>query len=321
MTLRVMVKGFLALLLAVGTVQAATKVQIAQGESVLTLRVDGEVSIDPEGRVLDYRILTKLEPPIQKLVAKAVPTWRFRPIAVDGKAAAAKSPMRITLAATEVKGGYEVRVDNVVFRSNTQEEYDAERAAAQALAEQGKTLGLAGEPAEPEPVVSITSIKMTPPGYPVGMQLAGVEGLVLLNVRLNRDGTVADVFASQSSLLNVKGKPELLDRARVMLEKNAAGAAAKWKFKVEAKEVAGLKASDLTVRVPVQYVLSSGGASSESLAGKWRQEFRGPNYPVPWLLGTEDERAVGVSDLNDGEYLAGSSPFGLSDKNVIGGVL
>ena len=309
-------------MLATADAAAATKVQIAQGESVLTLRVDGELAIDPQGHVQDYTIRTKLDPQIEKLVAKAVPSWRFVPITANGKAVAAKSPMRITLAATEVKGGYEVRVDNVVFRPNTKQDYEAAQATLRSeLERQGAAAAGGGAVAKPRQFVSITAGKLTPPGYPVGLQKAGVEGVVLLNLRLKPDGKVADVFASQSSLLNVKGRPELLERARSMLEKNAATAAAKWTFGVEAKDMAALTASDLTVRVPVEYRLSPSGSRGDSLAGNWRHEFRGPNFPIPWLLGIEDEQTIGVSDLDSGEFLAGTSPFKLSDKGVIGSTL
>ena len=309
-----------AMLAATG-VAAASKVQIAEGASVVTLRIDGELTIDPAGQVRDYKIRTKLDPKIQALVAKAVPAWRFKPVLVDGQPVNARTPMRITLAAAETRGGYEVRVDNVVFTPQSKEDYEAERASKKALDEQGKTLTEADDPSPLGQAVDITSSKLTPPGYPKGLAIAGVEGIVLLNLRLNPDGTVAEVFASQSSLLNVKGRPELLDRARVMLEKSASSVAAKWTFKVQAKDPAALKPGDLTVRVPVAYTLSSPGAKGDSLVGTWRREFRGPNYPVPWLLGSEDEQAVGVSDLDSGEFLAGTSPFWLGDKSVIGKAL
>ena len=308
-------------LLATLNVAAATKVQIAQGENVLTLRVDGDLSIDAAGHVIDFRIRTKLDPQIAKLVAKAVPAWQFEPVLVNGKGIPAKSSMRITLAATEVKGGYEVRVDNIVFRPETLEEYEASRAAIQAESErQAADPAGAANAEKSRQFVGITSRKLTPPSYPSGLMKAGVEGVVLLILRLKPDGSVADVFASQSSLLNVKGKPELLERARTMLEKNAAATAAKWTFGVEAKNMAALSASDLTVRVPVEYVLSPPGARNETLDGKWRHEFRGPNFPVPWLLAGDDQ-VIGVSDLDSGQVMAGNSTFRLKDKSVIGTVL
>ncbi len=149
---------------------------------------------------------------------------------------------------------------------------------------------------------------------------SGVEGIVLLNVRLNQDGTVAEVFASQSSLLNVKGSHGLLDRARMMLERNAGAAAKGWTFAVEAVDPASLSTEALTIRVPVEYLLGKPGATPDRLVGRWRHEFRGPNQQVPWLP-AEKAPKVGVSDLHGNEILAGVSPFELSDNGVIGTVL
>ena len=315
----------IVVLLAASGARAATGTQPVRGESVLTLRIDGDLTIDPEGRVMEYRIRTALDPQVRKLVARAVPNWRFQPILLGGRPIAAKSPMRITLAATQANGGYEVRVDNVVFRPNTEEEYEAEQASQRLAAEKGLAIETASagkgdpEPA-PQPVM-ITSRKLTPPGYPTGLMRAGVEGAVLLNLRLNPDGTVAETFVAQSSLLNIKGRAQFLDRVRAMLEKNAAAAARTWRFDVEAAQPSILKPGDLTVRIPVEYVLSTPGADASPLTGKWRNEFRGPISPAPWLTGEDDQPAVGVSDLNAGEFLAGTSPFKLTDKSVIGTAL
>jgi len=61
------------LLVAAASASAQAPVGPGKGESVLTMRVDGELSIDPEGRVMDYRITTKLDPQVEKLVRRAVP--------------------------------------------------------------------------------------------------------------------------------------------------------------------------------------------------------------------------------------------------------
>lgn len=299
------------LLVAAASASAQAPVGPGKGESVLTMRVDGEISIDPEGRVMDYRITTKLDPQVEKLVRRAVPAWRFKPILVDGKAAIATSPMRITLAAEEMAQGYRVTVDNVVFQPNTTQQYEAEQASKKAH----PRMSVAGE--APAPLVWITSKRLQPPKYPTELQRVGVEGMVLLNLRLNPDGTVAEVFAAQSSLLNVKGGSSLLDRARTMLERNASAAAKRWTFDVASEGQSPLSAEALTVRVPVDYMLGSPGAGPEGLTGTWRHEFRGPNLAAPWLPADHASR-VGVSDLNGNEMLAGVSPFELSDKSVIG---
>lgn len=303
-----------AALAATATVAAQTPAPGSEGESALTMRVDGELSIDPEGRVMDYRMGTKLDPQLQKLVQRVVPTWRFKPILVDGKPVMAKTPMRITLAAEETAKGYQVKVDNVVFWPTTKEQHAAEEASRKA--HPGMTV--AGE--EPQPLVWITSKSLSPPSYPSGLMRSGVEGIVLLNVRLNPDGTVAEVFAAQSSLLNVKGRNTLLDRARIMLERNASSAAKRWRFEVATENPALLSPEDLTVRVPVEYILSTSGDPQDALVGKWRHEFRGPNLTAPWLP-ADNARKIGVSDLNGNEILAGKSAFEFSDKRVIGTTL
>lgn len=302
------------LLATAGNTGAQAPVEQVKSESVLTMRVDGELSIDPEGRVMDYRITTKLDPQVEKLVGRAVPAWRFKPILVDGKPAIATSPMRITLLAEEMAQGYRVTVDNVVFQPNTKEQYEAEQASQKAH----PRMSVAGE--APAPLVWITSKRLQPPKYPSELQRVGVEGIVLLNLRLNPDGTVAEVFAAQSSLLNVRGGSTLLDRARTMLERNASAAAKRWTFDVATESAEPLSAESLTVRVPVDYMLALPGAAPDPVAGTWRHEFRGPNLTAPWL---PDEQAskIGVSDLNGNEMLAGVSPFELSDKSVIGKAL
>lgn len=293
--------------------QAATSVDVAKGEAVLTMRVDGQLSIDAQGNVLDYQIRTKLEPQVEKLVRRAVPGWRFKPIQVDGKPVIAESPMRITLTAVEMEQGYKVMVDNVVFRPNTREEWDAEDASRKAR----PRMSVEGE--TPKPLVWITHKSMQPPSYPSGLMKSGVGGIVLLTLRLNPDGTVAEVFASQSSLLNVKGSAGLLDRARLMLERSASSNAKRWTFAVAAEDMGSLSASDLTVRVPVEYSLGT-PTGPDNIDGRWRQEFRGPNQLAPWLP-AEKAATVGVSDLKGNEILAGVSPFELSDRGVIGAVL
>lgn len=303
----------LAMLASAG-VHAGAKDEAAQGEAVLTLRVDGELSINPEGKVADYRIITKLDPQLERLVRRAVPGWRFKPILVDGKPVIASSPMRITLSAEEMDQGYKVVVDNVVFRPNTREEWEAEQASRRAR----PRMSVAGE--APPSMVWITPNSLQPPKYPSGMQRSGVEGIVVLILRLHPDGTVAEVFASQSSLLNVKGSGGLLDRARLMLERSAAAAAKRWTFTVAAEDPAAMSAAALTVMVPVDYSLGNPAAGPELLTGTWRHEFRGPNQQAPWLP-AGNARKIGVSDLTGNEILAGVSPFALSDTSVIGKTL
>lgn len=310
--------AFAALLASSGA--RAADAPVSKGESVLTLRLNGQLTIDPEGRVKSYEIRSELPPGVQGIVERAVPKWTFAPILVGGKPVTAQSPMSITLAATEAEGGYQVRVDNVVFRPNTQEDYEQALDAQKQAAALGMAIEAAGQPVQTIQPVVISHKRLTPPSYPKGMLMGGVEGIVLLVLRLNPDGTVAEAMASQSSLLNVKGRTEMLDRARQMLERSALSVARGWTFKVDAVNPALLTAGDLTVRTPVEYVLGRPGMKDSTLAGKWRQEFRGPNLQVPWLSEQASGR-IGVSDLASGEFLAGTTRFRLADEGVIGSTL
>ena len=313
-----MALAFAALLASSGA-PAADK-PVSQSESVLTLRLNGQLTIDPEGRVKSYKISSDLPPGVKGIVERAVINWTFAPILMGGKPITAQSPMSITLAATETDRGYLVRVDNVVFRPNTKEDYEQALAAKKQASELGMVIETAGEPLQATQPVIISSKRLAPPSYPKGMAQNGVEGIVLLVLRLNPDGTVAEAIASQSSILNVKGRTQVLDRARQMLERNALAVARGWTFNVEAANPALLTAEDLTVRTPVEYVMGAPGKKDSTLVGKWRQEFRGPNLRVPWLS-EHANRRIGVSDLANGEFFAGASNFRLVDEAVIGSTL
>ncbi len=315
--------GLLALLLATAGAQADSRVAVqADGESVMTMRIDGDLTIGTEGQVLSYSLRSKVEQSLQDLLAKAIPQWRLMPIQQGGKPVNARTPMRITLAANEVAGGFEVHIDNVVFMPLTKRDNEAEYAAQRAAAEAGEAIATVGAAAAPP--VLITSRKLQSPGYPVGLMRAGVEGIVLLNLRLNPDGTVAEVFAAQSSLLNVRGNSELLDKARGLLEKESMRVAQRWVFTIEASHPETLDDDALTVRIPVEFVIADRGHGKDDQAhfsDAWRYEFRGPNLPAPWLLKAGGGQLIGVSDLTGTEQASGSTPFRFSDRSVLNQVL
>ena len=316
-----MKRVFFGLLLALSSVQAAPAAAATPvvGESVLTMRVDGELTIGTEGQVLSYKIRSKLDPTLQALLDKVIPHWHLTPVRQGGKPVNAKTPMRITLAATQIPQGYEVRLDNVVFTPISKEDFAAQDALNRAIRAGGEAITMGEEP--PAQAVVYEAKRMRPPGYPVGLMRARVEGAVLLRLRLNPDGTVADVVASQSSLFDIKGSSDILDKARGLLEKESMRVARSWSFHLDAAHPELLTANDLTVSVPVEFRMNSPGKRGDDNTAVWRQEFRGPNLPVPWLVGKAGQQLVGVSDLTGSEQVAGSSVFQLSDRSVLGRVL
>ena len=318
--MRTLKVGMLALLLACAGAQAKDRLAVqAAGESVMTMRVDGELTIDTEGRVMDYNLRTAVDPKLRQMLDNAIPTWRLVPVTQGGRPVNAKTPMRIILAASEVPAGFEVRIDNVVFSPITPEDYKAAKASQLAARERGESISSAGE--QPRQPVLIASKKLPPPRYPVGLMKAEVEGTVLLSLRLNPDGSVAEVTATQSSLLNVKGSSTVLDKARALLEKESMRVAKQWTYTVDAAHPELLEAEDLTVRVPIEFRMGRDGDKIGKLDGAWRHEFRGPNLPVPWLLGKDGEQVVGVSDLAGSEQVSGGTPFRLTDRSVLGRAL
>jgi hypothetical protein len=309
-------------LLAIASMQAAPAVAVTPvaGESVLTMRVDGELTIGTEGQVVAYNIRSKLDPALQALLDKTIPRWHLAPVRQGGKSVNAKTPMRITLAATQIPQGYEVRLDNVVFTPISKEDHEAEAAANRAIREGGEAITV-GDAPPAQPVLLDSKRMLSPPRYPTGLMRAGVSGAVLLHLRLNPDGTVADVVASQSSLFDIKGSSSILDKARGLLEKESIRVARSWTWQVHAAHPELLTANDLTVRVPIEFRLDAPSKDGGEAVAVWRQEFRGPNLPVPWLVGKAGQQLVGVSDLTGGEQVAGSSVFQLSDRSVLGRAL
>jgi TonB family protein len=268
----------------------------AQGEGVITMRLDGELSVDPQGRVHDYKIRTETTPSVRQLLDRAIPTWRFAPVLVDGKPVIARSPMRVVLAAQPADGHYKIRIDNVLFMPNSDEEYEADKKFRKA------TDGY-----------DIRSVSMRPPSYPSQLLHAGVGGLVLLNVRVSAEGKVEQAFAVQSSLLDVKGRAAHLEPARAVLERSAIAAARHWRFRIDAPDPQALSPSERTLRIPVEYMMDHPG--KRDLTGAWRHEFRGPNVTAPWLRDGQDNMIVGVSDLTGGEMLSGSPSLRLLNRD------
>lgn len=286
----------LVLALAVPAAAYAAKPEPAAGQQMITMRLNGKIVIDPQGHVREYRIDTQAPKEVQELLGKAIPTWRFHPVEVDGKAVPAQSPMRVVLTAVRHGEGYMLSIDNVLFRPNTELEYAEELAAR-----------------DPDQI-RFTVQDMRPPAYPADLMRAGIDGIVLLVLRLDAEGRMADAMVSQSSLFNAVGGGSALDRARAQLERSALAATAKWRFKVEALPAPTATASAYTVRIPIEYQVSTPDRSDVPLLGTWRHEYRGPARPVPWLVGEQAAEVVGASDLANGEMLSGAPTLRLLNR-------
>jgi hypothetical protein len=287
------------------------------GEALLTMRIDGDVTVDPQGKVSGYHIDTEVQSELKVLLEKAIPTWSFVPVVLDGNPVAVKSGMRITLAGKSVEGGYRISIDNVSFHEPEREHARAQQPHA-------------GQPdvrrLTPQVTLSVKERKVSPrfPRY-------AANGIVVVYVRAGLDGSVEDAIATQSALINAEGEPALLAQARKEMEDNAVAAIREWKLDVDAHGKTP-DARDLTGAITVEYVWGApapnrprslfgptvrGSRPTESVSGKWRNELRGPMRKIPWLPDARLAEQIGVSDAGDGIPMVPlASPLQLRDGAI-----
>ena len=285
---RVLIALCLLAMASAATIQAkATAPAAAPLESLVIMQVDGNIVIDPLGRVADYRVDTPVLEELRVAIDRAVRQWRFQPVVIDGTPRRVSAKMRVVLAATRIAEKFQVKIDNVVFPDadkSSRERWKNENASA---------------------TISIRSIQ--PPGYPRALMQAGVSGRVLLGVRIGADGRVAEVVAIQSMVFDVSGRDRTLAAAIRQFEGAAVSAAKSWRFNVVAKSVA-LAPKDMTGMVPVEFVMDR---SKVDLPGQWRTVVRLPKRPMGWLKETPEIQKIGVSDVVNGELIS------LSDSPVL----
>jgi len=255
-------------------------------ESIRTTQIDGRITIDRDGNLIDYRIETKLLPQLQTMLQKSAHDWKFQPVLVAGQPVVAETKMRVTLAAQPHGKNYIVKVDNVIFPG--------------------------GDPKarESDPIpqaVDISPKSLRTPSYPDDLLYVGVEGTVLLYIKVTPDGRVEEVVPFQSSLANVKGADRLLAKAIETMERSPTSAAKGWRFNVVVHN-ANAKPEDMSVSVPVSYQMWD---RKQAQAGIWRTEVRSKRKTPSWLSSDEDEQRIGVSDVADGEVMPLASAFRL----------
>ena len=250
-------------------------------ETVLTKRIDGEVTIDTEGNVADHHFDMQMEPKIAALLDGAVRKWKFHPYLVDGRPVNARSRMRVTLAARENEAGFHVSVDNVLFNDGKEDELGKPK-------DQGKD---AAGSTEVQLEIQRNSPKIQYPRYVV-------NGMTVLALRVTPTGEVEDILATQTTFLNAKATPEQFEHARASMEGNAINAVRRWKFKVTVPPGVVPRPEDLTGTLLVNYVMPGAGEKLLSQTGQWRQETRTLNHAIPWLRDSRFAQEIRASDLD-----------------------
>lgn len=235
-------------------------------ESVLTLRVDGDIEIDANGNVTSHKLHSELPGDMQALMDKAIARWKFLPPTAEGKPIdRARSRMRIAVVAHEVENNGEpgliVKIENVTFPPSAADP--------------------AGKPTPPGPTIERGRM----PRFTVPADV-----LITIHLQYDGSGKVLNIAPSQCTVLAL-GRGTDGTTACEMLERESVSAIRNWKVdNVKPGTVAE------TGTVVLKFVTNRMTAKGrEAATGEWRRELRSPYRPAPWEK--PDAPRVGTSDV------------------------
>lgn len=258
-------------------------------EQALILRIDGELTIDTQGVPVGYQIKTDLAKDVSENLQRRVRSWRFEPIVVDGKPVIAQTQIRVTLAARPTGNDYVVTVDNVTFPQTQGKIADASMAS----------------------LVEVSHANhLTAPEYPRTALYASIEADVVVYIKLTPEGRVEQAFVPQVGLLNVRGKPAVLQEWAKLFEEQTLVATKRWRFNLSGGGTRPL-AEDLipSIAVPIHFRMADKHTDRQT---GWIQEARTPMRQVPWVTTEPDAATIGVADLTAGELAPLAARFRLA---------
>lgn len=215
-----------------------------------SMLVTGTILVGPRGQVEEFVIdqPEKIERGVLNLVKSNIGQWTFEPPSLDGAPVALRNKMSMRVIGNKLENGdFAFRLGGVNF-----------------------------SPFKVEEGTEVSSIKLTPPRYPVGAARAGAGATVYLAIKVGKDGRVQDVAAEQVNLQYLANE-SVMQQARKVFTDASIKAAEQWKF------TPPLKGEDAdepywTVRVPVDYVIGGPKAAY----GQWEAYVPGPRQPIPW---------------------------------------
>jgi hypothetical protein len=232
-------------------------------ESVVTLRVDGNIEIDANGKVMSHQLDTDIPEAIKAIVDKAVATWKFAPPTLGGKPAdGARSRMRISLSAKDVEQngvkGLAMKIDNVTFPAAP------------------------GAKREPGDASMRSNNKLKHPGVPA-------EAVLTFNLRYDQKGKVVDLAPTQCTVLAID-PTTTPEKACAEFERTSVMAIKRWRLDVEPGGRDALATGTLALQFRMM------GTKSREAPGEWRPELRTPYRKAPWEA--VDAPRVGASDVD-----------------------
>ncbi|WP_036166376.1 hypothetical protein [Noviluteimonas dokdonensis] len=228
------------------------------GEQLVTMQVNGEIEIDPQGRVTAHSIETDVLPAIREVIARAVAGWSFHPPTKDGVPAIARGRMQITLSGRGRGKDYAIRVDNVRFP-------DARSSQSRWQVDWPNT----GWYREPLGAAMLTA-----------------------DIRIAPDGRVLDFFTTQCVVF--ARKPGTSD-AKVCRALESFVARRSGGIKMVHRPGSGEAPSSepITGTLPIHFQVEK--ATFDHVPGRWRVEWRTPYRRAPWL--EKDAPRIGASDV------------------------
>lgn len=274
-----------AMLLATSAVAGERTPPPPLQDPVFATRVDSMIEVGPDGRILRYEPITELKEPLATRVRTLADSLRFEPVLEDGRPVIARTRMRMHLVAEPMGDGQlKVHMEHVGFPDG---EEDARGAS---LAPDSYVRGVA---------------KRMPITYPAAALRAGVSGRVLVALRLEPDGSVADAVVRESALFSVKGRERVLGPALAVLERGATEAIRRWRFDVRVPEGAYPKPADLTGLINVEYLVDD---HPKPRPGLWLHETRSRERPLPWLDPMLAERLPDMADVGEAGHFGTAAP-------------
>lgn len=265
----------LALLCLAGVATAVTPKEVRK-QVEASMLLSGTISIEADGSVRGYGIDNEAKVPDYVLsnIEKWVPTWRFKPVLVDGKPMSAQAKMSLRMRA-EPSGDdkFSLYISGATF---------------------GASQGLSTD--------CVTKLEMKPPRFPPDVARVGGKGVVYLILKVDRQGAVEDVVAEQVNL-TAYASDRQMERFRRSLADAAIEQAREWTFR---PPTTGEQVDDewWSVRVPVDFAYRD---EKEVAYGQWEGYLPGPRQRAPWLEGPEGE--IGSDALASGALqMVGTGP-------------
>lgn len=223
-----------------------------------SMLLTGSVTIARDGSVRSHAIdqPDKVPSAVRAFADKAIATWKFVPIVVDGQTVVAQAKMHLRLVANRTgEGKYAIRVGGVSFDDDA-----------------------SNESLRFDDAVN----RQFPPRYPHVALQARTGAVVYLLLKVGHQGAVMDAAAEQVNLTNIGDAVEMRRLRRAFA--NASIKAAKhWRF-IAPTSGPLIDQPVWYASVPVTFVLSTEKPAADSMDtyGHWQQYVRGPQEPVPW---------------------------------------